>query len=84
MLLEAGDRQPRSLAEAYRKPALPDTADAVEKLASRLHRVDLGYGTNEERAFLNISEGAFVGNPSSLNELAAWAESRVKDATNAR
>ena len=47
MLLEAGDRQPRSLVEAYRRPAAPELNDAVEKLS-------------ETRICLNLS-GAKLG-----------------------
>ena len=78
MLLEAADRQPRSLAEAYRKPAKPDVDDAVEKLASQLTKFDRAYATGENRICLNLSDKGVGDTPEgSLAEVANWVEARV-------
>ena len=55
MLLEAGDRQPRSLVEAYRRPAAPELDDAVEKLGAQIAAFDRAYETGEKRICLNLS-----------------------------
>ena len=81
MLLEAGDRQPRSLAEAYRRPAAPELDDAVEKLGDQIAAFDRAYETGEKRICLNLSGAKLADTPTgSLADLAAWAEARVKEA----
>ena len=73
MLLEAGDRQPRSLAEAFRTPCAPETGAAIAALSSHLKQLDETYATGEERRFMALSNhdlpNATRGN---LAELAAW------------
>jgi len=74
MLLEAGDRQPRSLAEAFRRPLAADATAASEALSLHLAAVDAAYATGEERRYLSVQclelDGATRG---SLGELAEWA-----------
>ena len=71
MLLEAGDRQPRSLAEAFRKPCSPETGQAVAALSEYLSALDAAYATGETRRVMTLSNrdvpGAARG---SLAELA--------------
>lgn len=84
MLLEAGDRQPRSLAEAYRKPSRPDLDDAVLKLGAQLQKFDSAYMTGESRLCLNLSDTKLDGvETGSLAALAQWAEARMKEAPDA-
>ena len=84
MLLEAGDRQPRSLAEAFRKPAKPNLDDAVEKLECKLAAFDKAYATGECRICLNLSSETLTSAPpGTLADLAVWAQARVKEAANA-
>lgn len=54
MLLEAGDRQPRSLAEAFRDPvpAAAGMAGATDALTEHLAEMDAAYSTGEDRRFL--------------------------------
>ena len=76
MLLEAGDRQPRSLAEAYCEPCAPRVADAVDALASQLRALDSAYATGEERHFMTLSSRELPGaKHGSLADLAGWAQS---------
>ena len=49
LLVEAGERQPRSLAGAYRAPAKPDFNNAIEQLKLELENHDDLYGTHEAR-----------------------------------
>ena len=73
MLLEAGDRQPRSLAEAFRKP-VKHSEVAEERLAEHLVAVDAAYATGEERRFLSLRNQDLPGaERGTLKELAEWA-----------
>lgn len=75
MLLESGDRQPRSLAEAYRSPCEPHVEAAVAALVGHLERLDAAYATGEARRSMSlIPEDVPNAEPSSLAELAAWAQ----------
>ena len=84
MLLEVGDRQPRSLVEAYRVPAAPELDDAVGKLRVQLAAFDRAYETGETRMCLNLSRVKFDETPTgSLGDLATWAKARVEDLAHA-
>ena len=47
MLVEAGSRQPRSLANAYRQPARAQVEAATGALAGYLGKMDAAYGGKE-------------------------------------
>lgn len=84
VLAEAGDRQPRSLAEAYRTPATPHLDDAVQKLVKQLRKFDDAYATGEQRLCLNLSDFPLEGVEAvSLPNLAQWAAERVGAAPDA-
>jgi CRISPR system Cascade subunit CasC len=81
MLVEAGDRQPRSLAGAYRKAIAPDMEQAVASLASHLKNLDDVYETGEQRRYLSLSETSIAGaEKASLAALATWAQDRAREA----
>ncbi len=74
LLLEAGDRQPRSLAEAYRKACPPDSGQAINALAEHLEMLDNVYATDEERRFLALSNRDLpLAERDNLSGLAEWA-----------
>ena len=74
MLLEAGDRQPRSLAEAFRAPCPPHLGPAAEALSAQLEKFDKSYETGEERIALSLANAPIPGaEPGSLRALADWA-----------
>ena len=76
LLLEAGDRQPRSLAEAFRKPSKPQVDDAVMALASHVAALDATYATGETRRVMSLADAAIPGaEAGSLPDLARWAGS---------
>lgn len=84
MLLEAGDRQPRSLAESYRKPTKPHLDAAVGELATQLAKFDKAYATGESRICLNLSDIALGNLPvGSLSELGQWAQAKTGEAPDA-
>ena len=75
MLLEAGDRQPRSLAEAFRTPCAPDTGAAIAALSVHLRALDEAYATGEDRRFMALTNHDLPGAERvSLADLAAWAQ----------
>lgn len=76
MLLEAGDRQPRSLAEAFRKPCEPYIHPAVTALCRHLSDLDRIYATGEERHHLCVEDASVPeSKPGSLAHLANWVRS---------
>ena len=89
MLIEAGDRQPRNLATAYREAIPHDREEAVLALDRHLARYDETYETGETRRYLSLAEAPLTGPEESgltklsLKALAAWAEGQVKDAPDA-
>ena len=82
MLVEAGSRQPRTLAAAFEKPIRANGHNASiaslaeDAMAAHLGAYDKAYGTREVRRFLSIHEKPELtraGGQLSLDELAAWA-----------
>ncbi len=83
MLVEAGDRQPRSLATAYRDKVEHDAEKAVIELGRELGRFDAAYATGERRAHLSLRGGLPGIDQMSLAALAEWAASQVGEAPDA-
>ena len=75
MLVEAGDQQPRSLAEAYREPCEPKRAVAEDRVWRYLERLDATYETGEVRRFMSLEDVAMPAGDraASLRELSRWA-----------
>ena len=74
MLVETGTRQPRSLANSFRDPAKAQVADATERLASHLGKMDDAYGAREARRFMSLEECTVPGAERlCLDDLASWA-----------
>ncbi|MYA86989.1 MAG: type I-E CRISPR-associated protein Cas7/Cse4/CasC [Boseongicola sp. SB0662_bin_57] len=75
LLLEAGDRQPRSLAEAFRNPCVPETGRAVAALSDHLGALDEAYATGEERRVMTLANSEVPGaERGTLAELAEFAK----------
>ncbi len=80
MLVEAGSRQPRSLANAFRKAVRPQVDDAVEALGAHLGKLDAAYGAHEARRAMAVEDCALPGaEPVNLDGLAAWAAGAVRN-----
>ena len=74
MLLETGDRQPRSLAEAYRVACAPNVEAAVSALSAHLAALDEAYATGERRQVMSLTKTDVPGTErGSLADLAGWA-----------
>jgi CRISPR system Cascade subunit CasC len=83
MLIEAGDRQPRSLATAFRETIPHDIKRAVGAFENRLKAFDDAYATGEERHYTCL-DGELTGlNKVPLRGLAEWAASKVAEAPEA-
>ena len=79
VLVEAGNRQPRSLANAYRDPARPQVEEAARKLSDHLEKLDNAYGGKEVRRFVSVEDCAIPGaGRLCLDDLASWAAQAVR------
>ena len=80
LLIEAGEHQPRSLAEAFRKPCKALVEEAEASVNAHIEKFDASYGTNEARRSMSLT-----GTPISgaellpISDLAAWAGSAIQE-----
>ena len=80
MLIEAGNRQPRSLVDAYREPVTPQIKDAVVSMNKRLAELDACYGIHEERRVMSIGSHDMSGAlPIGFDDIAEWASSLIHE-----
>ncbi len=82
MLVEAGSRQPRSLANAFREPVeKARDGEATKALSGHLSKLDVAYGARESRRIMSL-EDCDVPNTERLNcdDLATWAADAVRNA----
>jgi CRISPR system Cascade subunit CasC len=76
LLVETGDRQPRSLAEAFRTACTANTAVAIDRLAEHLAALDAAYATGETRRVMSLANADISGaERGTLAELADFAKS---------
>lgn len=83
ILVEAGSRQPRTLANAFRKAIRSHGDDlavmAVQKMADYLFKVDAAYGADEDRRQLSVLDAHVADHPTiSLNEMAQFLAAKVR------
>ena len=82
MLIEAGSRQPRSLANAYRNPSPARVKAATDAMSEYLGKIDQAYGGKEARRVMSIDDCDIPkAEPQCLDDLAAWAASAVRNGT---
>ena len=79
MLVETGRRQPRTLANAFRRPVAPQIPIATDELNDYLKRLDDTYGCAESRQHLSTEGRALAGSegPVNLDSLALFARDAV-------
>jgi len=78
VLVEAGDRQPRSLSAAFRDPVAPSLPSALSAAKAHLETMDRLYETGEMRRALHTWNEDLPGAPrGSLREIAEWAKAAV-------
>ena len=74
-MVEAGDRQPRSLAEAFRTACKAETGQAVAALSSHLAALDAAYATGETRRVMSLANAEVPGaTRGALADLAGFAK----------
>ncbi len=79
MLVEAGSRQPRSLANAFRCPARARIDDAVAKLTVHLQKLDDAYGARETRQVMSLDDCDIpLAERLCLDDLATWTADTVR------
>ena len=79
MLIEAGDCQPRSLAEAFRDPSRASVEAAEQRASAHLGQLDAAYATGESRRVMSLRKGSMPGAELlSLPECAQWAGGVVR------
>jgi len=79
VLVEAGSRQPRSLANAFRTPVAAQTHDAVTSLSRHLGRLDSAYGLAESRRVMTVDDTELPGTIRvTLDALASWSADTVR------
>ena len=79
MFLEAGDRQPRSLAEAFRTPCKPSIEAAEDAVREHLGRLDDVYGAGEARRLASLNGREMPeAERFSLADLAKWAGEAIR------
>lgn len=78
MLVEAGKRQPRSLANAFRQPGKAQVEDATRKLSCHLQKLDKAYGASEVRKLMSLEDSEIPGSEHlNCDDLASWAAEAV-------
>ena len=80
MLIESGDRQPRSLATAFRSPITHNLNKAIRKMDKCLRDFDDAYATGEERCHMCIGDQLTDIEKVPLKTLAEWSAGKVHDA----
>ena len=80
MLVEACNRQPRSLANAYREPARARIEAATEKLTGYLSKLDQAYSGKEIRRVMSVEDCDIPkAERLCLDDLATWAADTVRN-----
>lgn len=80
MLIEAGARQPRSLANAFRDPVQPQVAAATDALSTHLGKLDTVYGVREHRRVMSVEDCELPNTERvCLDDLASWAAAAVRN-----
>lgn len=79
MLIEAGSRQPRSLANAFRVPVKAQVESAAQALATEMSGLDGMYGVKEVRR-MSSKKDYNIPNADSLclDDLATWAADAIR------
>ncbi len=79
MLVEAGSRQPRTLANAFRASVDSQTTVAAAALSDHLGKLDACYGVSEVRCVMSVDPcNVPHAERLSLDELALWAGDAVR------
>lgn len=79
MLIESSDRQPRSLADAFRAPKSSQLDTALAAISTQVQKFDDCYGAGEARRFLSTEECTVPGaGQLNLSDLSTWAADAIR------
>ena len=82
LMIEAGDHQPRSLAEAFREACQPTVVAAEHAIQEHLERLDGCYGCHEVRQYMSLAGGTVPNaEAGSLANIADWAGTAIRTGT---
>ncbi len=82
VLIEAGTRQPRSLANAYRDPARAQVDDAAGRLSAYMGKLDAAYGGKEIRRVMSVEDCDIPkAERLCLDDLASWTADAIRSGT---
>ena len=82
MLIEAGDCQPRSLAEAFRDACPSSVVEAERRASEHLAQFDAAYATGEARRVMSLRKASMPeAEQVTLPGLAQWAGSVMRTGT---
>ena len=84
ILVEAGDAQPRTLANAFLKPVreIPDLLEnAYKAMGAHISDLDSMYGITNDRCFMALGpvDTLGLGDPTPLSDLANWVAQKVTE-----
>ena len=80
MLVEAGPRQPRSLASAFRSNVEAQSSAAAAALSGHLSKLDECYGTREVRRVMSLDDWELPdAQRMNLDDLTSWAADAVRN-----
>ena len=79
VFIEVGERQPRSFAEAFRKPCQAQLDSTLARLAESVEKFDNCYGAGETRRFSCIDSELSIpdGKRLSLDKLTTWVSEAI-------
>lgn len=79
VLVEIGDRQPRTLATAFRAPVRASFEASEEALSAHLGEYDRNYETGEARRFMSLRNGAEIpgAERATMGEISDWVRAAI-------
>ena len=80
MLVEAGNRQPRSLANAFRDPVSSQVDVATCAMGDRITKLDNAYGGKEIRRVMSVEDCDITkAERLSMDDLATWTADAIRN-----
>lgn len=81
VMVESGDEQPRTLANAFKEAVTGDdlTKESVQALTEYVQKVDAMYGTHEERICATTDDGEVPAERASVPDIEEWIATQIKN-----
>lgn len=83
VLVESGDEQPRTLANAFKQAVVGDdvTDASVQALTDYVHKIDGMYGHHEERMCATTADAEVPAATGTIDDIAEWIATQVTNST---